>query len=121
MLQIVIASVSKKSDPTYRLHVMVSPKQGEPLNYEIAEPFNRWFDETGLFVAVPFQEMLATAIPAIGKHDVKRVKTASQEMLDANPELLDAILSASGDASVAASTTTAAEPAEKKGGKRRKA
>lgn len=76
----------------------------------MAKPFASFFDESGYFVAVPFQEILATAVPAVGKLDPKRVKSESQELLNTNPELLDAVLAAS---------ATGAEPVE--GGKRRKA
>lgn len=73
----------------------MQPKKGKAEEYTIAKEFAGWFDEVGYFVAAPFQEMLASAVPAIGKQDPKRVK-ASQEMLDANPDLLDAVLAASG-------------------------
>ncbi|KGQ07624.1 Signal peptidase complex subunit SPC2 [Beauveria bassiana D1-5] len=62
--------------------------------YSLAKEFAGWFDEVGFFVAAPFQEMLASAVPLIGKQDPKRV-TASRETLDANPDLLDAVLAAS--------------------------
>lgn len=58
-------------------------------------------------------------MPAIGKQDPKRVKTASQEMLNSDPDLLNAVLAA-GAARASEGTSSAAEPAEKKGGKRRK-
>lgn len=69
----------------------------------------------GVFVVRPFQEFLASEVPIIGKRDPKRVKTASQDLLGDNPDLLDAVVAAN------AAATTAAEPVEKKGGKRRKA
>lgn len=77
----------------------MSPKRStaavKPQTYALAKEFAGWFDEVGFFVAAPFQEMLASAVPLIGKQDPKRVK-ASREMLDANPDLLDAVLAASG-------------------------
>jgi signal peptidase complex subunit 2 len=75
----------------------VKPKRaGEKIQtYTIARQFAGWFDEVGFFVAAPFQEMLASAVPLIGKQDPKRVK-ASQDMLNANPDLLEAVLAASG-------------------------
>lgn len=57
-------------------------------------------------------------MPLIGKSDPKRV-TVSQELLDASPDVLDAILAANSAAAVGSST--AAEAAGKQGGKRRKA
>lgn len=114
--QITISSATKKNDPTYRLSITVEPKGAEPQVIEVAKPFAAFFDETGRFVAAPFQEALASSVPAIGKADPKRVKLASQAILDANPDLLDAVLAANAEGS-----STAAEAAEKKGGKRRKA
>ncbi|POR34557.1 Signal peptidase complex subunit SPC2 [Tolypocladium paradoxum] len=114
--KITISSSTKKHDPTYRLSITVEPKGAEPQVVEIAKPFAAFFDQTGRFVAAPFQEALASSVPVIGKADPKRVKLASQTMLDANPELLDALLAANPEGS-----STAAEAAEKKGGKRRKA
>ena len=65
-------------------------------------------------MAKPFQEFLATSVAAIGKHDLRRVKPSTH---DVNPELLDAVLAAS----AADGSSTAAEPVDSKGGKRRKA
>jgi hypothetical protein len=81
----------------------------------VAKPFTSFFDESGYFVAIPFQEILATAVPLVGKLDPKRIKPESQDMLNANPELLDAILAANSTSASA----TGAEASE--GGKRRKA
>ena len=41
--------------------------------------------------------MLANAVPVIGKRDPKRV-TVSKELLDASPDVLDAILAANANA-----------------------
>jgi signal peptidase complex subunit 2 len=81
-------------------------------SFELARPFTEWFNEAGFFVPAPFQELLASNVPVVGKADPKRVKSASQKMFDENPELLDAVLASQGDA-----TGTDA----KSGGKRRKA
>ncbi|KAJ6444829.1 Signal peptidase complex subunit 2 [Purpureocillium lavendulum] len=119
-----IKSTAKKNDPTYRLVITVESKNSSaPEVVELAKPFATFFDETGRFVAQPFQEALASAVPAIGRLDPKRVKLASQAMLDANPDLLDAVMAANAaqaDGSQAGAAT-GAEAAEKKGGKRRKA
>lgn len=83
-------------------------------SFELSRSFTEWFDERGFIVATPFQEFLASSIPAVGKADPKRVKSASQKMLDENPDLLDAVLAASDEAE--------ATGTEKKSvGKRRKA
>ncbi|KAF5000310.1 hypothetical protein FGRMN_1854 [Fusarium graminum] len=111
-----ISSSTKKNVPIYNLEVTVTNKSSKPSVHKISKPFTGWFDETGQFVAVPFQELLANSVPAIGKRDPKRV-TVSKELLDASPDVLDAILAANatGVESVTAGVT------EKKGGKRRNA
>ncbi|KAJ6783417.1 hypothetical protein PWT90_02227 [Aphanocladium album] len=95
--KIIISTSTKKNVPTYNLAITVEPKKGggKAQTYSLAKEFAGWFDEVGFFVAAPFQEMLASAVPLIGKQDPKRVKV-SQETLDANPGLLDAVLAASG-------------------------
>ncbi|KAK3192222.1 hypothetical protein K4F52_001852 [Lecanicillium sp. MT-2017a] len=109
--KLTIASSTKKCDPTYNLTVTVSPKSGKPTKIEVSKPFAGWFDEVGYFVAAPFQELLASSVPAIGKRDPKRVK-ASQEMLNADPELLEAVLAAE---------ATGSSTSDQKGARQRKA
>ncbi|KAH6604325.1 microsomal signal peptidase subunit [Trichoderma cornu-damae] len=113
--KITVATATKKLDPTYRLTVTVTDKSSKSRIIKIAKPFASFFDESGYFVATPFQEILATAVPVVGKLDPKRIKSESQDMLNANPELLDAILAANSTPA----SVTGAETAQ--GGKRRKA
>ncbi|KAF4983289.1 hypothetical protein FZEAL_1274 [Fusarium zealandicum] len=112
--KISISSSTKKNVPIYNMSITVTDTNSKSSVQKISQPFTGWFDETGLFVAVPFQEMLAMSVPLIGKRDPKRV-TVSQDLLDANPDVLDAILAAN------AGSSTAAEAAGSKGSKRRKA
>lgn len=112
-VQITVASATKKLDPTYRLSITVTDKSSKSRIIEVAKPFASFFDESGYFVAAPFQQILATAVYVVGKADPKRIKSESQDMLNANPELLDAILAAN------SGSATGAEAAE--GVKRRKA
>ncbi|PFH61756.1 hypothetical protein XA68_16376 [Ophiocordyceps unilateralis] len=115
-----IATSVTKNDPTYRLTVSISSR-GAALNIlEFTAPFASFFDETGRFVVKPFQELLASSVPQIGKLDPKRAassKAASQDLLDADPDLLDAVLAAE-PAQATSSVTDAASA--KSGGKRRK-
>ncbi|KAM0346590.1 hypothetical protein ACHAPU_005302 [Fusarium lateritium] len=111
-----ISSSTKKNVPIYNLEVNVTDKSSKSSVHKISKPFTGWFDETGQFVAIPFQELLANSVPAIGKRDPKRV-TVSKELLDASPDVLDAILAA--NATGVESAT--ADVTEKKGGKRRNA
>ncbi|QUC22361.1 uncharacterized protein UV8b_06602 [Ustilaginoidea virens] len=118
--KVTVRSRTKKNDPTYYLTIDVEGASGKPQSIETSGSFAAWFDETGRFVARPFQEFLASAVPAIGKQDPAKVKSVAQDMLGANPELLDAVL-ASGvsGGGEATSTSTAAETAEKKGQRRK--
>ncbi|KAH6890561.1 microsomal signal peptidase 25 kDa subunit-domain-containing protein [Thelonectria olida] len=114
-----IVSATKKNVPVYNLTITVTDKASKKHVFTFSKPFTAWFDETGRFVAVPFQELLATTVPLVGKCDPKRV-TVSQDLLDATPEVLDAILAANSAAAVGSSS--AAEVAGKGGkSKRRKA
>ncbi|CVL01007.1 related to signal peptidase 18 KD subunit [Fusarium mangiferae] len=115
--KISISSSTKKNVPIYNLTITVTDKNSKPTVHKISKPFSGWFDQTGQFVAVPFQELLANSVTLIGKRDPKRV-TVSKELLDASPDVLDAILAANATGAEAASTP---EVTEKKGGKRRKA
>ncbi|KAG6118481.1 hypothetical protein E4U13_000195 [Claviceps humidiphila] len=115
--KITIRTMTKKNDPTYYLTVVCEGKSGAPQEIKVARSFAQWFDETGRFVVKPFQEFLASSVPAIGKQDPNKVKSVAQEFVNANPELLDAMMAGSGPADEGGSTS--AETAEKKG-KRRK-
>lgn len=124
-----ISSATKKNVPTYYLTIEVldgkTGKVKETL--EVSRAFTEWFDGAGHFVAAPFQSMLASAVPVVGRLDPKRVsseKKAGGEQADVaaayTPEMLDMLAKA--DVSVvgsAAETTGAA--AGKKSAKRRKA
>ncbi|KAH6969616.1 hypothetical protein HG530_005304 [Fusarium avenaceum] len=114
--KISISSSTKKNVPIYNLAVTVTDKSSKPSVHKISKPFTGWFDETGQFVAVPFQELLANSVPVIGKRDPKRV-TVSSELLGASPDVLDAILAAN----ATGAETVTADVTENKGGKRRKA
>lgn len=88
--------------------------------YTLSKPYTAWFDETSHFAPVPFQEALATGVPIIGRCDSKRV-AVSQDLLDATPEVLDAILAANSAAAVGSSSAAEVVGKGGKGGKRRKA
>ncbi|KAK5988912.1 Signal peptidase complex subunit 2 [Cladobotryum mycophilum] len=112
--KISITSATKKNEPIYKLAITITPKSSKPQKFEVTKPFATFFDESGYFVAVPFQEILATTVPVIGQRDPKRNKTESQKMLDANPELLNAYLASTTEGS------TGVEAVDDHDGKRRK-
>ncbi|KAK1960939.1 microsomal signal peptidase 25 kDa subunit [Colletotrichum eremochloae] len=106
-----IATSTKKNDPTYHMKITLTSKNGERNTLELSKPFAEWFDSKGHFVAVPFQEVLATNISTIGKLDPKRVKSASQKY---STDVLDALYAES-------TATGSGAEADKGVSKRRKA
>ncbi|KAK0386192.1 hypothetical protein NLU13_6029 [Sarocladium strictum] len=125
--EISIATSSKKHSHMYNLEIAItdviddaSKEAPKPTITKVERSFTNWFDESGLFVAKPFQEFLASSVPLIGKHDPKRVITSSQTLLDENPELLDAVLGASIASTEGGAETTGSVAAGKKGSKKRK-
>ncbi|OHE93583.1 microsomal signal peptidase 25 kDa subunit [Colletotrichum orchidophilum] len=106
-----IATSTKKNVPTYNMKITLTSKNGENKIINLSNPFNQWFDSQGRFVAVPFQEILATNIPAVGKLDPKRVTSASQGY---STDVLDALYAES-------TATGSGAEAAKSASKRRKA
>ena len=118
--QISISTATKKNVPMYNLAIEITPKNStKAQTIKVSRPFNEWFDAAGRFVAVPFQTMLATSVPAIGQLDTKRVapppEAADQKY---SAEMLDMLASSTSDAQDASTTGSVSA---KKGGKRRKA
>ncbi|RDA89827.1 hypothetical protein CP533_6957 [Ophiocordyceps camponoti-saundersi (nom. inval.)] len=116
-----IATATTKNDPTYRLTISVKSRGKDAQVINLAAPFASFFDETGRFVVKPFQELLASSVPLIGKLDTKRAtskssssKLPSQDLLDADPDLLDAVLAAE------PATANSSSADAKTGGKKRK-
>ncbi|KAF3812268.1 hypothetical protein GCG54_00009954 [Colletotrichum gloeosporioides] len=114
LVQINIATSTKKNVPIYNMKITITPKNGAGKTLELAKPFNQWFDSQGHFVASPFQEILATNIPTIGKLDPKRVQSTSQTY---SADVLDALYAES----TATGSGSGAEAAAKGSSKRRKA
>ncbi|KAF4821722.1 Signal peptidase complex subunit SPC2 [Colletotrichum tropicale] len=109
-----IATSTKKNVPIYNMKITITPKNGASKTLELSKPFNQWFDSQGHFVASPFQEILATNIPTIGKLDPKRVQSTSQTY---SADVLDALYAES----TATGSGSGAEAAAKGSSKRRKA
>ncbi|KAL8849897.1 MAG: hypothetical protein Q9221_005163 [Calogaya cf. arnoldii] len=91
-----IASSVTKHKPIYNLQVRYSKSGKEEQTLKISAPFTRWFDSDGFFVATPFQQWLATEIPAIGEADPKKVigdsgkneeKTADTQQIKGNADM----------------------------------
>lgn len=124
--QISIATRADKNTPIYHLSITLTPKSGAPRTLSLARSFTEWFDERGHFVATPFQTVLASNVPAVGRLDPKRAQispASADDFIDATTtsEDLDALIAGSGSASAAAAPTAEATGSSaKKGGKRRK-
>lgn len=110
-----------KNVPLYHVTVEITTmggKKNKIEKVEITKSFTEWFDAAGRFVAVPFQTMLATGIPAVGRADPKRVAGAGAGSAAAaagsgtkesaagvagtvyTPEMLDALAKSSSGAEV---------------------
>ncbi len=90
----------------------------------MSRAFADWFDTAGNFVVPPFQAMLATSIPLIGKIDVKRAAAAAKPAVEAPGQQYSADVLAALAAStsgVEAAGSTPSTRGKKSGGKRRKA
>ncbi|KAL2129029.1 hypothetical protein VTI74DRAFT_8325 [Chaetomium olivicolor] len=121
-----IRTATRKNVPNYEVTIEVERKGGPKDVLKISRAFTEWFDGAGHFVAAPFQSVLATAVPVIGRADPKRVaqtkKEGEPEAVAYTPEMLDMLAKA--NVSVvgsAAEEATGSEAGAKKGGKRRKA
>ncbi|KAK1758223.1 microsomal signal peptidase 25 kDa subunit-domain-containing protein [Echria macrotheca] len=92
-----ISSSVKKHVPIYHLTVEAETATKDGMRKEkvvLKQPFTDWFDASGRFVAAPFQTMLATGIPVVGRFDAKRVAASSEGTTAYTPEMLDALASA---------------------------
>ncbi|KAJ1333870.1 microsomal signal peptidase 12-like protein [Microdochium nivale] len=102
--KISISTNTTKHVPIYNMTITVTPKGSKAASsIEVNRSFTEWFDSAGHFIVLPFQTMLATAVPVIGQADPKRVAAAAaattsngvseQDLLgSADPAILDAIL-----------------------------
>ncbi|PKS07910.1 hypothetical protein jhhlp_006519 [Lomentospora prolificans] len=124
-----IASSTKPYDPTYNLTITLTPKSpsAKPQTLSVSHPFSKWFDEQGRFVTIPFQQMIATSVPLVAVLDPKRAvkedtktETPAVSFDSTSPEVLDAILAASGGSSGVGSSSTA-EASAPRSSRRRKA
>ncbi|KAL1902045.1 hypothetical protein Cpir12675_000151 [Ceratocystis pirilliformis] len=102
-----ISTSTNKGSPNYKINATVISKAGKPRTMEFQAPFSAWFDETGRFVALPFQQMLATNVALIGSIDPERVVDIHKQLSGMSPEMLDALLA--GASNNSAATTTATE------------
>ncbi|RYP25157.1 hypothetical protein DL765_000038 [Monosporascus sp. GIB2] len=112
--KISIATFTKKNVPVYDVKITLTPPASkekgngakeEKKTIELARSFTEWFDVQGHFIAPPFQTMLATSVPVIGKADPKRAVVADDSaFMNADAATLDALLASSSEATGADAT-----------------
>ena len=83
-LQLSISSSVAKHTPIYNLIVRYQNSSGKEEQTEISSRFTRWFDHDGFFVAKPFQQWLASEIPAVGQADPANAGPAKFGIADEN-------------------------------------
>lgn len=81
-----IASSAAKYTPVYNVTVTYQKAGGKEEKKKISSRFARWFDHDGFFVAKPFQQWLATEIPAVGQADPANAGQAKLEGADEDGE-----------------------------------
>ncbi|KAL1839836.1 hypothetical protein VTJ49DRAFT_1067 [Mycothermus thermophilus] len=122
-----ISTSVEKNVPVYHVTIEVTSKGGKKETIKIDRSLAEWFDETGRFVAAPFQAMFARGVAVIGSADPKRARVEEEgDQKEAEsagaaaytPEMLDVLAKATG---VGSASDAEATGAAKKGGKRRKA
>ncbi len=76
-----------KNVPIYNVTVTYQVSSGKEEMKKISSSFTRWFDQDGFFVAKPFQQWLASEIPAIGRADPANAKAAISGAGEADGEV----------------------------------
>ncbi|RFU34360.1 hypothetical protein B7463_g1959, partial [Scytalidium lignicola] len=128
--RIEISTSTKKHVPIYNVTV-VTYTNGVAKKIEIKKSFTQWFDAKGNFVALPFQQMFATAVPVIAAADpgratvkgkekkVEAVEGTGASMEDKwNSLLAESVEPESKSSGLAAASTTTPSKSAKKRGKK---
>lgn len=72
--KLVLSTNTKKHRGVYYLTARYTTKAGGAWKeVKVEAPFTRWFTQDGFFVAKPFQQWLASEVPAIGEADPANV------------------------------------------------
>ena len=81
--RIEISSKIEKFKPVYMLKVTTYGKgESKGKTVSVMKPFSAWFDAKGHFVALPFQQMLATGVEVVGRADPMKVVDAKKKEKD---------------------------------------
>ncbi|KKA27623.1 hypothetical protein TD95_001723 [Thielaviopsis punctulata] len=104
--KLTLGTRTTKGSPVYQVNATVVAPDGKTRRLEFEAPFASWFDEAGRFVALPFQQMLATNIALIGTVDPERVVDFHKQLKGMAPEMLDVLLAGASAGAVGNSTAT---------------
>lgn len=74
--KIEISTSTAKNIPTY--HLKITTYTPKPQTIKLSHPFSEWFDASGNFVAIPFQQIFANGVPMIGAADPTKVTQGSK-------------------------------------------
>jgi signal peptidase complex subunit 2 len=105
------------------LSVTTYGKGGKKETVSIKKPFNLWFDKAGHFVALPFQQMLASGVKLVGEADPTKVlegKKKEKKVVESNMSMDDKWASLLAESSGVDLDDMAASPAATPGGKKKR-
>ena len=76
VIQLVLSTTTDKNTPSYNVTARFTNKKDKSSQWKqvvVKTPFSRWFSADGYFVAKPFQQWLASEIPAVGAADPSNI------------------------------------------------
>lgn len=105
--QISVSTDAKRNVPVYNVTVKLTAPGAKTVEAKFSRPFSEWFNAHGSFIAKPFQQILATSAPAIGKFDADNCRTESHIIAEMSTDVLDQLLGADagGEAKTSATVT----------------
>ncbi|KAE9373274.1 putative signal peptidase complex subunit SPC2 [Stipitochalara longipes BDJ] len=121
--RIEISSKTEKFTPIYNLSVTTVQKDGKRETVGIKKPFNAWFDKAGHFVALPFQQMLASGVKIVGEADPTKVvegKKKEKKVEGPDKSMDDKWASLLAESSGVSLDDVAASPAVTPGGRKKR-
>jgi hypothetical protein len=87
--KITIQSQTDKFIPVYKLTVTTEGKDGKKVVKKVKMEFREWFDEKGAFITKPFQRLLASSVPVIGKADPKNAVPKKEKVKEVDNRSMD--------------------------------
>lgn len=121
--RIEVSTKTEKYTPIYNLSVTTYGKGGKKETVSIKKPFNLWFDKAGHFVALPFQQMLASGVKIVGEVDPTKVvegKKKEKKVVENNISMDDKWASLLAESSGVDLYDMAASPVATPGGKKKR-